>query len=192
MLVIFLLILSGFRLGWVMHYKTPKQPHAVKGEIDLSEWHFTENQTILLDGEWEFYPNEFIFFEPDSHLKTQEFITVPGDWRDKLLQKQEIETFGYGTYRLKIILPEGENQLYGIRANSVKTAANVYIDGVLVKEFGHTATSTDQHDGEHGPFSTVFQPKRNEVELVMHASNYLWVKSEHFVWNSFGWRLQKK
>lgn len=173
LIVIFLLILSIFRTGWVIYYKTPEeQPHAVKGEIDLSEWHFTDNQTITLDGEWKFYPNEFIFFEQDSNLETEKFITVPGDWRDKLFQKQEIETFGYGTYRLKIILPEGENQLYGIRANSVKTAADVYIDGVLVKEFGHTATSIDQYDGEHGPFSTVFQPKSNEVELVMHVSNF--------------------
>src|SRR5699024_1048663 len=152
LIVIFLLILSIFRTGWVIYYKTPEeQPHAVKGEIDLSEWHFTDNQKITLDGEWKIYPNEFIFFEQDSNLKTEKLITVPVYWRDKLFQKQEIETFGYGTYRLKIILPEGENQLYGIRANSVKTAADVYIDGVLVKEFGHTATSIDQYDGEHGP-----------------------------------------
>src|SRR5690625_1833193 len=170
----FLLILSSFRIGWVLYHQTPEHSHAENGTVDLSDWDFTDNQTISLDGEWEFYPGEFL--SPDLHNQQRneekEFITVPGDWQDKLLEKQEIKTFGYGTYRLKIILPENENQLYGIRANSVKTAADVYINGELVKEFGRTATEKDQYDGEHGPFSTIFQPNNNEIDLVMHVSNF--------------------
>lgn len=35
---IFFIVLTSFRIGWMMYYKTPNHPQAINGVIDLSDW----------------------------------------------------------------------------------------------------------------------------------------------------------
>lgn len=166
----FLLILTGLRIGWIVYHKTPEHPLAEDGVIDLSEWEFTDSETITLDGEWEFYPNEFL--NPESAPRSNNLLTVPGDWQRFFTVKNDIPTHGYGTYRLKVILPDQEQSLYGLRAKAMTSAANVYIDGLLVSEFGQPGKSVENSIGARGPFETVFHTDTNEVELLIHVSNF--------------------
>ena len=60
------------------HQNSAIAPPAVKGIIDLSEWDFSSNETVDLDGEWEFYWNALISPEDISSGKknfTAEYIT---------------------------------------------------------------------------------------------------------------------
>lgn len=171
---LFFLLLSSFRIGWMLYHKTPDHPHAEEGVIDLSDWEFNDHQTITLDGEWEFYPNYFI---SPTLVRTQqkdknEFISVPGDWKSLITKNEKIAPYGYGTYRLKIILPDNKEQLYGIRIKDVTTAAHVYIDGTLVAKSGRPGETAEDSEGNVGPFSTSFSLNRNEVDLMIHVSNY--------------------
>lgn len=170
---LFFTILTIFRIGWMVYCKTPDHPLAQKGVIDFSDWAFTDDQTITLDGEWEFYPNEFI--DPHNtveHTTPHQYISVPGSWAKSINADGDKPVYGHGTYRVKILLPGEEDSLYGIRMKEVTSAARVYIDGELVSTYGHPDVAKDQSKGEHGPFSVLFPTNNREIELMIHVSNY--------------------
>ncbi len=172
-IVLFLLVLSGFRVGWILYHKNPEHPHAEMGIIDLSNWTFDDKQTITLDGEWEFHPNQFL--DPNSGRdseadETKEFIVVPEDWQSSF-SDNDIPAYGYGTYKLKVILPD-DNALYGIRMNEVESAATIYKDGELISKFNQPTKSAKNVAMHNGPFYTLFQAHSNEIVLMLHVSNY--------------------
>lgn len=159
----FFLILTSFRIGWVNYYQAPDQPWVEDGVIDLTDWKFTDDQVILLDGDWLFHPNQFIQPDTAQTILGAEPITVPGLW-DTTSSDGDLENFnGYGTYRLKIILPDNEQSqpLYGIRMKEVMTAADLYMNGQLIAEVGQPATSLADSKDYYAPFTTFFHPEDN-------------------------------
>lgn len=170
---IILLVLTTFRIGWIFYHKTPEHPHAEKGVINLSEWNFTDKDTIKLDGEWEFYPNEFI--KPSDSIKKvvdSNFTSVPGHW-DSSAKDKEIN---YGTYRLKILLPTADNEnkqrSYGITFKDIESAARVYVYGQLITETGQPSDSFNHYKSKLGITETFFHTNNKEVELMIHVANY--------------------
>lgn len=167
-----LLVLTSFRVGWLFYHSPPDHPKAEKGVIDLSEWVFTDRQTITLDGEWEFYPGQFLesASENDSKNKSMEYLYIPSDWLDTV--SEEGTPYGYGTYRLKVLLPNSEQHSYGIRIKDVSTAARVYINDALMKDRNSPSESADKKRTERGPFSILFYNESNIAEVMIHVSNY--------------------
>ncbi|GAB3789704.1 ATP-binding protein [Virgibacillus kimchii] len=153
----------------MIYHQTPDHPQAEQGVIDLTDWEFSDNQVITLDGEWEFIPNQFI--EPYEDVSNEEkiLISVPDDWNS--YQENE-SAYGYGTYRLNMHLPNEEQQLYGLRMTSVRSAGAVFIDGNLMVESGAPATIAEQSEGARFPFSTFFHTETNELALTVHVSNF--------------------
>ncbi len=103
------------------------KPQVVKGVIDLRNWDF-QKEVVSLDGDWEFYPYEFI--EPGSiHLKKENhpvFLSVPGFWNDVIKEGE-----GYGTYRIRMLLPEGLNRPLAFKVSENGTAYTMYSNGIL-------------------------------------------------------------
>ncbi|HEY4599747.1 MAG TPA: ATP-binding protein [Cerasibacillus sp.] len=162
--------LTGLRIAWIMFHKTPDQPYVEKGVLDLSNWTFTDKYTVLLDGEWEFFPNKFI--NPNNsakHVKTEEpsYITVPGSWKDELDSH-----IGHGTYRLKIILPDNGEMMHGLRIEEITNAAQIYINGRKISDYGTPGTSRDTSIGKRGPRLAFFPVNQNEIDIIIHVSNY--------------------
>ncbi|QQK81772.1 response regulator [Salicibibacter cibi] len=168
-IVLFFLVLTGFRFGWLFYHEPPDHPQAEQGVVDLTDWDFTDDQAITLDGMWEFYPNEFIAPNSDTSDEEMEYISVPGDWSN---HQENQSAYGYGTYRVNILLPDGKQSLYGIRMKSATSAGAVYIDGELMMESGTPAKNVDQAEGTRFPLSTIFPTESKEIELMIHASNY--------------------
>src|SRR5690625_4717191 len=52
---LFLLILTSFRIGWIMYHTPTDHPAVKEGFVDLSDWSFSDTEAITLQGEWEFY-----------------------------------------------------------------------------------------------------------------------------------------
>ncbi|MBP1914020.1 sensor histidine kinase YesM [Lederbergia galactosidilyticus] len=166
---LFTILLTSFRIGWILHYKTPEHPHAEKGVIDLSGWHFNDQTTIPLDGEWEFYPSSF---QIEDNKEKRNYTQVPSNWQGNLNPNDPKQALGYGTYQLKIVLPEDSTFLYGIRLTEVTTAANVLIDDKLVAQAGKALESSEQKGFKQRPLSVLFQPENNEIELTIQVSNH--------------------
>lgn len=163
---IFILILTSVRIGWIFYHKVPVHPQAEEGVIDFSEWQFTDDQAITLNGEWEFYPNEFHKPNSENTTSNKTYLAVPGDWQEPLSEQ------AYGSYRLKILLPEKGNPLYGIKATDILTSSRIYVNGDLIAESGEIATAPEKYKGALGPYTVFFQPHRKDLELIIHVANF--------------------
>ena len=64
-----LLILFFTLIIFNCNNKNSYEIKASKGEIDLREINFDENNSVSLDGEWEFYPNKFITYSDINNPK---------------------------------------------------------------------------------------------------------------------------
>lgn len=173
LLIILLFIgLTGLRIGWIMFHKTPEQPYVEKGVLDLRDWTFTDKHTVALDGEWEFYPN--VFIDPNgkvNQLDKHSYIKVPGNWKDNI-NSPDKSNIGHGTYRLKITLPDDRKRLYGLRVEGITNAAQIYVNGEKVTDYGTPGTSANTSDGRRGPRLTFFPVKQNKIDIIIHVSNY--------------------
>jgi len=166
-----LLILTSLRIGWIIYYKEPPHSYAEGGIIDLSNTVFNDNQSISLDGEWAFYPNQFI--KPSTQTSETDyekhFISTPGNWSTDV--KDDIPV-NYGTYRVKILLPNHNDQLYGIRIQDISSASSIYVNGTLVNSVGQPAETAEHYKSKLGTYKTLFPVKNNEIDMIIHVANY--------------------
>ncbi len=79
---IFIILIACFLSACTSKTVTQPIPAAQKGVMDLRDWDFNKNGSIVLKGEWEFYWKKLI--SPDQFKKnrdlTFEYITAPGSW----------------------------------------------------------------------------------------------------------------
>lgn len=165
-----LLALTSLRIGWIIYHKTPPHPYAEAGVIDLKEWDFNSGKTITLDGEWEFYPNQLL--TPTHTPKTnnkENFISLPGNWTEDLNLDTPIN---YGTYRVKILLPNHGDNFYGIQIHDISSAASIFIDGTLITKVGEPTDSPSQYQSKLGTYKALFHTNQSEIEMTIHVANY--------------------
>jgi two-component system, sensor histidine kinase ChiS len=151
-------------------------PTAEAGIIDLREWEAGQGQLIPLDGEWAFYPGRFMdpaasAGEHSAGKMRQSYIQVPGSWAAQIAPNSPSE-FGSGTYRLRILLPEGEN-LYGMRIENIRSAHKLFVNGELVSQRGVPGLSKAATAPANTPYvARIMAKQQGELELVIHAANY--------------------
>ncbi|MBS4220693.1 response regulator [Bacillus sp. FJAT-49711] len=138
--------------------------------MDLRNWDIANNKPIALDGEWEFYPD--LFLSPNdivqsSKRETSNLITVPGTSHKNLGP-----TNGRGTYRLKILVNEDVDQLYGIRFPVIKTASKIFVNGKLVSQNGRPTEDLTLKQAQFIPFSKTFSINNgNNIEILISSQN---------------------
>ncbi|MCB1144393.1 MAG: GAF domain-containing protein [Leptospiraceae bacterium] len=85
----------------------PLPPKAEKGTLDLKTWNFSTNAPVQLSGEWIFQRKKFL--NPSLSTEAKEvnsYLNVPGAWISDLSDPNDSDRLGYGTYFLRIKLPE--------------------------------------------------------------------------------------
>jgi len=85
-------------------------PVPQKGILDLRECTLDESSIFDLDGEWLFHWEKLL--TPDNfdlHHSTGIHVTVPSYWQSYEIDGSSLSGSGYGTYSLKILLPENHN-----------------------------------------------------------------------------------
>lgn len=160
-------ILGLFRVAWITYHIPAEQIQAQNGVIDFTEFDFNSKKTVTLRGEWEFYPDEFIDSEQfQAGAVEKRYEMIPHNWQS------DYDDIQYGTYRLTILLPENDDHLYGMKIIEISTAANIYLNGKLLGTYGKASSSADEATGKFGPETFLIHPETNEVELIIHASNF--------------------
>ena len=169
---VFTIALTGFRALWIWYHQDPEHPEAKQGVIDLSDWEFTDHKPITLDGEWEFYPD--VFISPGSGYSdhSKKYIEVPGNFNSYTKHLDDVDAYGYGTYKLTILLPESQKEMLGIRLNAALTAANGFVNGKHIIKLGIPNTDAANAKGTRGPSAGYFLPDSAHVELLIHVSNF--------------------
>nr|WP_170318294.1 ATP-binding protein [Paenibacillus thalictri] len=171
---LFVFVLIGLRVFWIISFDNIDQPHAVNGELDLREWTWPSGHTITLDGEWEFYPHEWLI-ESDTHqgVKRAPFpLHVPGGWNDYMLPG-ESTPYGYGSYHLRILLNPQNDSVFSIRIPSVRSSSELFVNGRLLAQSGQPAANKEAYIARNVPYTGTFTPDgRGVVEIVVQAANY--------------------
>jgi two-component system sensor histidine kinase ChiS len=170
-----LLILIVVRIIWIIAIAPPNQPSIVNGQLDLQNWDFAKEPVINLDGQWEFYPYELLMSHASRTLDSRserEFIQVPGQW-NSFFPKEKSSHYGYGTYRLKVLVNPSDDQLYSMRLPSIFSSSAVFVNGHLVGKKGQPASTIDHYKNSTLPYSVSFSSDEPELDIVIHAANFL-------------------
>ncbi|PWA09443.1 hypothetical protein DCC39_13165 [Pueribacillus theae] len=170
---VFLSILTVFRFVWLNLYTTPNHPHANQGVLDLRNWEQISDSSITLDGEWEFYPNTLLMqrnADPLFPEKGSEFIQVPGNWD---FADEASSTYGFGSYRLRILVDQEKGKTYGIRLPNISSSSEVYVNRELIARSGKPGKNRQQYKPLNVPYTTYFTlEEAGEIELVIQVANY--------------------
>lgn len=173
-LVILLLVVAiiAIRLSW-LHYLTiydyVGQPLAKEGILDVREWEHSTSQTLRLDGEWAFYPSQLA---EETNDADKQYIQVPGRWQTQLDQDENShQSIHSGTYRLRILVNDEDEQTFGIRIDEVRNALAVYVNGAFADYIGNPAYHTSAEKTSNIPTTVEIVPENGEVDLVVSVAN---------------------
>lgn len=176
--ILFAVVLTGFRLQWMNTFNQTAneatQPLIVAGQLDLRDWDFSGGRPITLNGEWEFIPYEKVTEDSTrAPSENKQYITVPGDWSASL-NPQDNSPYGYGSYRLRILVSSDRNLSYGMRIPSVRSASEVYVNGLFAGRSGQVADNERDYMARNVPYSTssIRADGTGIIEIVLQAANY--------------------
>jgi two-component system LytT family sensor kinase len=149
-------------------------PRSENGVLDLSQWDFEASGNVQLNGEWRFIPNRLVDFEEwMSYEAEATTLQVPGVW-NAVINPAHPESFGEGTYQLRIILPAShENSLtsYGYHTANIRTTHRVYIQEV--NHAGMTQQLDFMMDSRRNvPYTTSFAVHGSAIDILMQVTNY--------------------
>ncbi|OXS75050.1 ethylene receptor [Lysinibacillus sp. KCTC 33748] len=172
---VFIIFLTGSRVLWLELFNNSDQPHAVKGQMDLRNWNFNDEHAITLDGEWEFYPNNWLINE-EKHLEFKKvqstYIQVPNRW-NSALQEEETSPYGYGSYRLKLLVNPEEKITFSIRVPSVRSSSELYVNGRRLAKSGEIGENAENTIAKNVPYTASFESNgHKEIEIIVQASNF--------------------
>lgn len=141
----------------------------------MRNWNAAKGQTVELDGQWEFYPHVWLI-DPESSQTTEksspQLIQVPGDW-NSLMQPGEDTPYGYGSYRLRILVDPKQDLTYSIRIPSVRSSSALYVNGRLLAKAGEPGVNKKEYKVGNVPYTSSFVANgSSEIEVVIQASNY--------------------
>jgi signal transduction histidine kinase/AmiR/NasT family two-component response regulator len=119
-------------------------PVAKNGVLDLRDWDFNKsNSAIPLKGEWKFsWKRFFQGDEPASH-NAFSIVNVPHSWRGTKFGNDVSDGRGYGTYRLRILLPENSPHL-ALKSPGLTYATATFVNGELIRMVGNPGKTKAQ------------------------------------------------
>lgn len=171
--LLFIGALTGFRLLWIHAFENEEATAIENGELDLRNAHVEEDAIISLDGEWEFYPSTFLMNDREQAESERTYIDVPSDWSAHVSpEDREQSTYGFGSYRLRILVDPEDDTTYSIRVTSVRSASEIYVNGKLRGHSGEVGKDEQSYVANNIPYSVTFTADDGVIDLVMHVANF--------------------
>ncbi|GIO64232.1 ATP-binding protein [Paenibacillus cineris] len=172
--ITYLALMLGARWFWSDTFGTDEQPQVVQGILDLRGHPMDDKHSILLDGDWEFYPNRLISDsrQADEADQDRRMIHVPGDW-SPAWQDKGGSSFGYGTYRLRILVDEQPDERYKLWIREIKASSVLIVNGNIVGEAGKPAASAKAYIPVIQSFAKDAAPnEQNVIDIFVQSANY--------------------
>ncbi|WP_309271521.1 ATP-binding protein [Paenibacillus sp.] len=172
-ILLLLAVLQGLRWVWFDVFPSSKPINAASGVLDLRDQDLGQSASIRLDGEWQFYPGKLISHkEIPTNEASVRYILVPGDWRSGLEENPGSSSYGYGTYRLRILTDPLEEPvafwLQGIQASS-----GVEINGIPDNDIGKPGANPDKYRPQNVSYTaSYFEKGATEIELLIRVANF--------------------
>ncbi|MBB3068593.1 sensor histidine kinase YesM [Paenibacillus baekrokdamisoli] len=125
-----------------------------------------------MDGQWQFYPAKLASHQDAQLAENQSrYIQVPGDW-SSVLNSGSGSSYGYGTYRLRILIDPLEQPiafwLQGIQASSA-----VEINGLTEGAIGKPAVNATTYKPKNISYTASYAAKGvTEIVLLIRVANF--------------------
>ncbi|WP_079909374.1 ATP-binding protein [Paenibacillus sp. 32352] len=171
-LILFLSFLLGLRLAWNQAFLTLSEPRPDHGVLDLRGFNLDQTASFLLDGEWEFYPNQLLTSQDIRTGSNQAAaIQVPGDW-GSLLDDESGSSYGYGTYRLRILI-DPLKQPVALWFQGIQASSAIELNGVTVGGMGNPAANPNDYVPWNVSYTSTYSIEgTTEIELLIRAANF--------------------
>ncbi|MGK5092979.1 diguanylate cyclase [Deltaproteobacteria bacterium TL4] len=149
---------------------------AREGVLDLHQWDFKKQGSLLLKGPWEFYWKQLVY-PADFHEKgalslSKQYVNLPGSWVKSNKSEAQSSAGGYATYRLTL---EGlpANVQFSLSLGKIATAYRLWINGALITEVGLVSVSPQSEIPRFLPQIVSFQTSDTRVhEIVWQISSF--------------------
>jgi adenylate cyclase len=144
------------------------KPRAQLGVLDLREHDFDDARSLVeLRGDWEFHWGSFL--QPGDPRRPDSYLPSGSNWNDGGTNPVR----GFASYRLTILLPEDPpDRNLVLLYREVGSAARIYWNGIQVANLGRAASSDAFAQGEWRSGTTAELPWGEEIELIVHVSNF--------------------
>jgi two-component system sensor histidine kinase ChiS len=172
-LLVFVGLLLAVRWSWHNQLSFPNPPAVKQGVLDLRGVDLESLQSFQLDGEWQFYPEQWVGMSNINSTSEGQMLQVPGNWNTTMNTVDQARAYGYGTYHLRILLDRPLSEPLSIWFQSVYTASEVEINGIILSRFGVLSDEKEGHVSESKSFLISYSPTdQNILDLFVRASNY--------------------
>lgn len=183
--IVFLLLIIIISIQFT-NYNSRKQMErysisAKAGVIDLSHWDLNTHPIISLDGEWEFFHGLFLESH-NSSIQANGYITVPGLWSSFKYNGESIAPATYGSYRLRVILPENQNKSLSLKIPDMSSSYSLYVDGKEISSNGVVGKSYEEESPCWKPLVKSIGAKSREMDIIVQVSNFHHIKGG--IWES--------
>jgi signal transduction histidine kinase len=147
------------------------KPVAEKGVLDLGHTKHSED-ILTLSGEWEFYWKKLILpGQFNETIRPDTYGNVPSYW-NSYKEVDGISRFGYGTYRLKVVLPFDMHDSLSLKIPIFDSSYDLFLNGEYIYGNGKVDTSQSLAEPGYLPHIYSFYNIRDTLEIVVHVSNF--------------------
>lgn len=162
-----------FSLVWLaacacsQSYSGKVPPQASGGVLDLREWNFQKDGPVQLSGQWNFFWQKFA---DDIRPKDRPATIEPGAWNTFLSGGKPIGSGGFGTYRLRVLLPPKPSKLT-LKTGGYDSAARLRVAGTehLIGIPGRTRELTHP---VYRQDIVALDPSNAELEISVEVANF--------------------
>ncbi|MDI4649554.1 ATP-binding protein [Cohnella hashimotonis] len=170
---LFFAVLLGLRWSWTHLFFPISHPVIEDGVLDLRGVDLEASRPFALDGEWLFYPSRFLS-EEEARAETYASrpVRVPGDWRNALDAHEGAPSYGYGTYRLRI-LTDPLRKPVTAWLNRVQSASVVSMNGFSEGTIGRVGTTKETYAPSSISYTSTYDGDgATEIDLLVQVSNF--------------------
>ncbi len=152
-----------------------KEIIAEKGILDLNNYDFSANDPIALNGEWIFFNQELLEPEDLGNINFKDpvldYLVVPQKWNNQDIKGVEIPSKGFGTYFIRVILPNDENS-YSFYLPNIFHSSKFWLNGDQIYSSGIVGQSPDESKPEERTDIYPFSSTGGTLDIVIQVSNY--------------------
>jgi signal transduction histidine kinase len=169
--VLLIILISLFVFN---HNGKGSDPSADKGVLDLRGIKNPGKFIINLNGKWEFYWGKMLrpFDFKTGNYKPDYYGKVPSYWTDYPQDSVSTEKYGYATYRLLVLLPDGFDHPLAIDLPVFDSSYDIYLNGKYFGSNGTPGTSADETVPEYKRNFYRINQQSDSLDIIINISNY--------------------
>ena len=135
-------------------------PVAKNGVMDLTEWSYSDQGFVYLNGEWEFYWNQLLAPNEVINTEQKKYRNILDNWKET----------GFATYKLKLTIKESGR--YAIYIPMVLVTHKIWIDGNVIGAYGSVGTSRHTENPKIQNYIEEMYLTSGTHNITIQASNY--------------------